>query len=628
MSAYASEIITSKKYVGNVVVQIGSTYFAIRQPDSGLVISTPYDKCIVSLLLNPSTIDIRRVTTNISSFAFRVIDTQYLMTGLVLGDGAELMGQQVRIFLGRSNTGMDFSEYFELPRTFVQKFDRSDNTYTITTSEQTSRMDRPIYADVSACAVDFLAATTIITMRDDISGFPTSGVLKIEDEFLSYAGVDLVNNRFTGCIRGVLNSIPADHAANTDMVLVETVTDNPISIILKLLISQGGGGVYDVLQRGLGIDETLIDIAQMEALRDDLFAGVLFTLSLYTIDSALTFIENELLFPNGLRLTNSSDNSKVSLAILDKAEFVEEDNVIDNDTITKFPKWTIDGTIITNSLDIQWDFNEGTNQFQKRNVYNDNDSITAYGPQNPLAFTFHGIKALLGGQAFVDDFASRLLERLSTPTPIVTVNTQIDKSLQQIGDKAYLVSDKVPAADGTLDFDSNLEIVARTINQTTGDVQFDLAYTSFTQIRSGFIAPSDLITSIVSQSQINVVAGRGQQYRVGWYMLLWDEVNQVYCADSPNKIIAIDDSSAEGLITEGGDNIVTEGGDEIILEQQSTEDSITFENSWTTVITSPNNFRIRFVNYDDATDSQKRYGFISDAGNDFADGKPTYRITF
>lgn len=593
---YLSEVVSQKKYVPNIVIQIDSNYFAIRAPDSGLAISSPRDKCVMSLLLNPTQVDIRRVTTTISSFSFRLLDKNGTISALVAGDAANLIGKEVRIFLGRSNVGMAFSDYFELPKTFISKCEHADNSYNFASSEQTERMAAPIYTDKSALGVDILAGTTEWTMRDDISGFPSSGFLKVEDEFVSYSGKDLVNNRFTGVIRGELNSVPAAHAANTDCVLVETVTDNPLNIILKILISGGGGGTYDTLQRGLGISNALIDITEIEALRDELFLGVQYTLSLYSISSALKYIEDQLLLPNNLRLTNSR-NSKITLAILNKARFVEETDIINENTITKFPKWTLDGNKVTNKIEVNWDFSEGLDAYQKRNTYSDSTSIATYGEQTPFVFNFKGIKSSLDGQSIVDDFGSALLARLAYPTPEVEINTQIDKSLQNVGDKAYLVSSKIPAADGSLNFASDLEIVSRSINITNGDVKFKLAFTSFTGIRSGYIAPSDLISAVNSQKSLDVPAGRGSYYMVGWKMRLFDHVNQVYFADAVNTIASI------------------------------TGDTIVFENDFTTTLQAANH-RIRFADYDDAADSQKRYCFLSLGGANFGDGKPTYKVTY
>lgn len=597
--SYLTEVRTDKKYIANVVVRIGANDFAIRQPDSGLAISSPYDKCVSSLLLNPTQIDIRKVTTTISTFSFRLLDKNGVISELVAGDASALIGQEVRIFLGRSGTGMAFADYFELPRTYIQKCEHSDNSYNFSSAEQTERMNRAIYDTKSALGAALLVGTTEWTMRDDITDFPSSGFLKVDDEFVSYSGKDMGNNRFTGVIRGELGSTPAEHALNTDVVLVETVTGNPLDIILKILISGGGGGAYDTLDDGLGISNTLIDIAGIEALRDELFPDHEYELTLYGVESALKKLEDELLMPNNLRFTNSAD-SKLSLAILDKARFVEEDDVIDEDTITKFPKWAIDGNKVTNVIEVNWDFNEGTAQFNERSTFEDATSISTYGRQPTLSFSFKGIKADLDGEALVTDFGSKLLARLSVPTPEVQLTTQIDKSLQNIGDKAFVESSKIPAANGTLEFASLLEIVSRAINLTNGDVQFKLAFTSFTNIRSAFIAPSDLITSKTSQKILGVASGRAAYYLVGWKMRLWNEGTQSYEADAVNTITGVDEAT----------------------------DTLTFENDWTTVITTPNNFRLRFADYDDVLASQKRYGFISDDGNDFGDGQQTYKVTY
>lgn len=624
--SYVDEVKTEKKYRGNVVILFGEQYFAIRPPDSGLNIQSPHNRSVMALNLNPSTLDIRKVNTTIASYSFRILDKDDLLTSIMSGDGSDLIGQEVRIWLGRSDDGMDFSQYFELPKTQISKIDHSDNSYVISSQEPTERMTKAIFDFSSAIAVNILAATTVFTMREDISDFPSTGFLKIDNEFVSYAGKDLANNRFTGVIRGELNSVPADHDANTECVLVQTLTDNPLNIILKILISGGGGGTYDTLQDGLGISEDEVDIAEIEDLRDTLFLGESFTLSIYNVDSALKYIEKELLMPTGLRFTQSI-NSKITLAILDKAKFVPESDVIDEDTITKFPKWAIDGAKVTNVIEVKWDYVEGSNVFRERDIYENADSIATYGRQTALKYEFKGVKATLDGQNLMDDFGARLLSRLSTPTPEISITTQLDKSLQNIGDKAYLISSKIPAPDGTLNFASDVEITSRAINPIAGDCKFTLAYTSFTKFRSGFIAPSDLILSFATQKKVTIGVDRADFYRVGWYMRLWDEQNQVYCADAPNKIVSIIEDSSY-LLTESGEQLTDESGNAFITEQEGTEGMIVFENDWDTTLEN-GRYRMRFADYDDTIDSQKRYCFISDDGNNFlSDNKPTYKVTY
>ena len=56
-------------------------------------------------------------------------------------------------------------------------------------------------------------------------------------------------------------------------------------------------------------------------------------------------------------------------------------------------------------------------------------------------------------------------------------------------------------------------------------------------------------------------------------------------------------------------------------------DTITFENNWATTLIN-NDYKITFANYDDVTDQQKRFCFISDDGNNFSDGLPSYLISY
>lgn len=594
--SYETEIATNKKFQGNVVIQIGANYFAIRQPDSGLVIPSPNNRSIQGLILNPTTIDIRRVSTTIASYSFKILDKDNFITQLIAGDASAFLGQSVSIFLGRSGVGMDFADYFPLPKTRVKKVDFSENSYSFASAEETDRIGKPVYDVKAKLAVSILDNTTVFQMQDSLADFPSAGFLKLESEIVSYSGVNLSLNQFTGVLRGLLGSTAVEHEANVQASQAEVVTDNPLSLIIRLLVSGGGGGSYDTLQDGLAISNTLIDVAGIEALRDELFSGVQFKLLLTDIESTLKFIEDQLLMPNNLRFTYSQD-SKLTLVILDKARFVDTSDIIDEDSISSYPKWGVDDNRIVNAIEVQWDYNEGANRFQKLSVTKDTASIATYGERTPLKYTFQGIKESLDGQALVDDFIQHLLDRLSSPTPEISVNTHVDKSLLTIGDKTKIESSQIPSADGTLAFANELEIVSRSINFQTGDVNFKLAYTSFTNIRSCYLCPSDLAQTVINQKTITVPAGRGSYYSAGWVMRLYDNVARDYTADAINPIESV------------------------------VGDTITFVNNFTTTLVAGQH-RIKFADYDDVVDSQKRYCFISDSGANFPDGKPTYRITY
>ncbi len=169
-----------------------------------------------------------------------------------------------------------------------------------------------------------------------------------------------------------------------------------------------------------------------------------------------------------------------------------------------------------------------------------------------------------------------------------------------------------------------MEVTKRTINYQTNEVSFTLAFTSFTGIRSGFIAPSDLITYITSQKLITIAAGRVAKYRVGWYMRLWNTLTNEFETDPPNKIVRL--ATGENfLLQDNGFELLADDGTNLLYDQ-APDDSIEFEDNWTTPLTV--NHRIRFAKYNDTEATQKRYSFISDGSNNFADGKQPYRITY
>lgn len=87
---------------------------------------------------------------------------------------------------------------------------------------------------VHATAVDDVAGVTIndtsITV-DDASYFPTSGIICIDTEWISYTGKTATS--FTGCTRGHLGTTPATHLNNA--VINEVAPDNIRQACLLLI---------------------------------------------------------------------------------------------------------------------------------------------------------------------------------------------------------------------------------------------------------------------------------------------------------------------------------------------------------------------------------------------------------
>lgn len=599
--AYADELL-KHNYVGNVVVQLFGEYFAIRVPDSGLSVPAQNRGILTGLTLNPTQIDLKRVNTTIANYTFTLLDKDNVITQL-LSNNDSPVSVPVSIWVGRSpallgETALAFADYFQLPATRIKSITHSNNTYVITTAEFTDKMTVPKFNNKASITLAMLAISTQVEIDVNINNFPNTGLIKIENEFMTYNGRDLTNNILLNLTRGTEGSIAVAHAAGVTVDLVVKVQDNPITILLQMLISPGGGGTYDVLPDGLGISQTDLDVAGLENLRDTKFTSQQFLLYLYNIDSVLAYLEQEILFTDNLRFALST-NSKLTLVLLDQVIFGQTEATFDEDTIHSYPKWSINQQDISNQIIIDWDYDELSGNFQQHSVFTDAISVTNFGPTQPIKIESKGIKASLSGAAIVADRATRLLERFSTPTPRITVETLIDKSLSNVGDKVLVISSRIPTSYGTLEFSEELEILSRAIDPLKGTCSFLLAFTNYTGFRSCFIGPSDVILTFTAQDTFKISMAHANDWNVGWKVLLWDTTTLDYTTDPLNTITEV-----------------------------HSDGTIKVAVPWATTLVN-NRYRLKFPLYDDATPDQRRYGFIGiNPGETFADGSSSYLITF
>lgn len=589
-------VIDSKNYVGNVILRMLGQYFSIRQPDSGLTVSGAYDGLVNSVVINPTQIDIRRVSSTISSFSFKLVDQNRVVTALIEGDAASFLDTEVEIWVGRSGVAMDFADYFKLPTTRIKKIDYADGSYSFATQEQTERLNRALFQTATTLDVDILAATTSIDVGAEITDFPDSGYVKIENELMSFTGRDLTERRLLNVIRGEFSTVPAEHKSGSSVFHVVPVSGNPIDIALKILQS-GSGGQYDLLPDGCGLSDTLVDIAGIEVLRDSEFSEFQVQAFLYQLNG-LKWLEEEILTPLSLRFSTSKD-SKLTLKQTDRIAVREANSEITNTTIKGSPKWSVDASRIVNRITVEWDYDESVSKYTQSSTYSDESSIAKYGEKDKLSYRFKLPRVDLGGQYIVDDFAKRLLRRLSTPTPEISLTTHIDKSIYGPVDRVKVTTNQLPDYDGTLDFASELEIVSRAINYMNGDVSFRLQFVSNTLHNLGFIAPSDpILYAMTAYNQITLPAGRGAYYSKGWVLMPWHRAGRFPFYDGPYTVIDI------------------------------IGDVLTFDYEIDLLLPGNGIWELRFADYNLVSEDQKRFAFLVDQGENFADGKLPYKVTF
>lgn len=596
MSSYQSQL-ANLNYIPNIVILFMGEYFSIRQPDSGLVVDSDKVGSVSDCNINPTAIDPFRPSSVINNFSFKLLDIRESVTKLYAGQTGYLLREPVQIWIGRCNgatspNAMDFSEYYQLPPTRTQRINKVDQGYTIQCIENRDKLNSGKFQNQSILAVDILAATTTITLVD-ASVFPSSGYVQIENEFISYTSI--VGNNLTGCIRGEFGSTPADHASMTSVLMAVPLSGNPIDLLLQCLISKGGGGPYDVLPDGGGIDQTLVDVTQMQQIRDEFFTSYNFFLIISNVSSLRSFLEDEILFPLGIRL-RSNLNGKIGLALLDRRIFDIDTPVINHDTMTKDPQYDTDDTKIVNAIQVSWDWDDATQSFNQISLFSDADSVADWGQTTLQTYEFKGPRTSLGGAAVVNSFQKLFFARFAQPKPIVSVNVQMSSSYSELGDKVDLITTRIPNTDGELNFASTLEITQKAINYKTGDVKYQLSFNAFTGIRSCYIAPSDTAVAH-SGNSITVGAGRGVYWRAGWFCALYDNTTRDYAGVQDNEILSV------------------------------VGDVVTFVDPWSIPIVNGRH-RIMFSDYSVVTPQQQKYCFVCQNLGNFPDGTSPYKILF
>lgn len=589
MSAYV-EGLSKSNYVPNIIVLFGGEYFSIRQPDSGLVVKDEYNGLVSRVQISPTRIDPLRPSNTTSSSSFNLVDINNEVSKLFLDKSGFRVGEEVKIFIGRSFENLDFSEYFELPAYDLKGFNKIDGGYSFKATERKDRLNNGAFSTQTKLAVDILAGTTSISVQD-ASNFPSSGFAKIGDEFISWSSVNSGN--LVGAVRGEFGSTVEAHESGEDVFLVEEVdARNVIDFLLQFLISGGGGGVYDVLNEGAGIDESLVDVDQFLEIKDSFFSSNDVSFLLYNLNSNQKFLEDEVFLPFGLRLRSNS-NGKLGLALLNRNVFEIDAPVIDETNSLKVPRFSIDENRISNRVRIFWNYSEGKGEFQNVNEFTSAGSISQYGPTKWQDYEFKGISDL----PTIEVIAALYLERFSLPRPQIDVEANNSTSFLNVGDKTDFFSSRLPTENGNLEFVSTLEVLKQSYKVSSGTVRYSLAFTSFSGIRQCFIAPSSTIISHADQKTVTLAAGQGDHYRVGWIMALYDNSVRDYATGFRNEIVSI------------------------------TNDTITFLNEWPVTLVD-NVSRLMFADYDEVAEQQKRFCFVSNNNNqDFNDNKRAYQIT-
>ncbi len=594
--SFATELL-NKPYTLNTVIKVDDKWYSILQVDSdttniigtGSGVPAAQVGILKTVTTSPIQVDIRNVKTTVQTLNFVLNDNAELITSHISLNSSQFLDKEVLVYSGFQTGSFDFQDYMLVSRARVKTIKRLTASYSFNCAEVISYLQAEIESTQSTLDGSITNTETSITL-DNASSFPTSGMIKIEDEFITYTGKSI--NTLTGATRGGLSGVAAAHDDESVVYLVRDSGDiNPITLMLRLMISPGGGGTYDVLPYGLGISQTLIDVTEFENIRTTNFSSDQIRAYIYNVTNGLSFIEDNILLSTNTRLFPK--NGKISIGILDQVVLDASVATFDENTITGDPQWSINSDKIVNKVIVNYDFIEGTQKYARQTIVTDTDSITTFGEKVPLELNFKYVRAGLSGSSIATNRANRLLLRSSTPKASIVLDTQYDTVLTNVAENIDVTHRYVPSSGGVLGINEQVEILSKSVNVDSGRINWTLGYTSFSGLRIGLIAPTHLIATVTNQKTFTV--SDASCYEAGYFLRIWDEVNKVYFADAANEIASV------------------------------VGNTITMVNDFTTTLTT--SVRIKFANYDESSSEQKaKYAYIVYNTNLFDDGSKGYQI--
>jgi hypothetical protein len=347
------------------------------------------------------------------------------------------------------------------------------------------------------------------TLCDDASGTVTALLAgateykgKRVDVKLGYAG--LAEASFTTIFRGNIAGITyksgvyevscADLRRTIKQTIFTAATEasptsvsatNPLTLLLQILTSTGAGtnGTYDTLAAalGLGIDEDLIDVTEIEAIRDDYFSGQSWAWSVAEPAEAKAWIEAELCKPLGVYLTQNAD-SLLSVRYVRPPLWAESPTALTDSNIIGVPDVEDSLRDLMNEFLWRYTYTVATDTFASETIDIDADSITAYEQSKRHTIESHASSGLAA--AFVTSRNARLFTRYADPYPRYRVRTLWTLNTVEVGSVVSLAHPDMPDhRDGTLSVDEAdpllCEVVEKRLDPQRGVCEFTLQGTPF-----------------------------------------------------------------------------------------------------------------------------------------------------
>jgi len=368
------------------------------------------------------------------------------------------------------------------------------------------------------------------------------------------------------------------------------ISGNGLNLLLALLTSTGTGlnGSYDwyVAENGLGISVDYINIAGIEAVRDNWYPGTSAHLS-FTITErikAKDFIEQEILKP--LNLYPVVDGQGRFSVKPFKPPLIASDEVIviDEDVIIGLPTWDMNLAAVVNEVEWHYNYDPVDDEYKTIDFYIDSDSLNNRGPgKKSIVIKSKGLSAF---DSLMIRSKNRIFDRFAAPPIKINANCWFSRWLAEAGDVISFSHPNLPDIEnGTRGISAKMmEVISRVIDWRQGIVKLGLLDTGFTKGTYQVISPTMTITGVTDRENFTVSPEDAAKY-----------------ANLSNPEVQICDAGMRQKVA----NVTVLAVDKYTGVIQIDNAGLDLSAGWI----------VLFAEYDDCTAVQKKFGFIADSAN-------------
>lgn len=329
---------------------------------------------------------------------------------------------------------------------------------------------------------------------------------------------------------------------------------NPIDLILQIMTSTGNGtnGIYDLLpaSQGLGIDQSLVDVAEFEKIRDNFIPrpNSEFLFEFRKPFKGIDFLERELYAPFNMNPFIKRDG-KISITTDFPKLEIETQLEFNENMIIGTPTFNSGVDRLINVIRIRMDYDEVNNKYLTDFFFIEATSISRFKRDETLTIKSRGLHGSnspledLNGDSFATTIALTLLSLRAIPFPGVTFDSFFFRLLSEVGDQIKITHPSIPDMKrGDRGITKEVyKVVDLKINYRSGKVTLDSNITDFSGKKFGAISTASEVNAdeVATTSIFSVLTSH--QFVVGDAVIIYTEDLK-----QETVIISIDDSAGGG----------------------------------------------------------------------------------